>query len=520
MSAPASALDAAAPASPAPGGAQNGRPSPTVPVAVQVCETLQTVLTALLLAFVFRTFFVEAFIIPTGSMADALAGQHLTVVCPTCGWEFDCGPRTQRAPGSPFLPPPEALCPNCHVTIPLRPELLAAKSGDRVLVHKWPYIIGGPLGPRRWDVIVFRDPNDPGQSFIKRLVGLPGEAVEIVDGDVFIRPPGGNEFHVARKPRAAQQALWSVVFDQNYPPTDACRAFRPPAWVAESPADANSTGWSGLQSRVIRYDAHDDTWRAVVFEPTGSRFYLQDVSGYNHGSGGNCVGDVRLAAELSVTGGAGALRWEIERDGWLFAAALEADGDVTLSLRPPGGAETLAAAARSAPLAARRRRIEFAHLDWRVYLRLDGRELLATTDAQYAPHLSKLRATRRVVPLRLRMVASDLTLELRGLRVDRDVYYAHTAKTRRASAGRPFQLRDGEYFVLGDNSTASADSREWSGVGPHLRQALRDGSYREGTVRADQIVGRAFFVYLPGLLPIDADGDWRVVDVGRMRFIR
>jgi hypothetical protein len=165
--------------------------------------------------------------------------------------------------------------------------------------------------------------------------------------------------------------------------------------------------------------------------------------------------------------------------------------------------------------------IEFAHLDWRVYVKLDGQELLATTDEQYAPRLDELRTTRRTMPLRLRMLAENISLQMRGLRVDRDVYYAYSpSRTLRAYAGEPFALGDDEYFVLGDNSPDSADSREWQRVGPHLREALKNGSYRLGTVRADQIVGQAFFVYLPGLLPLDRKGNWRIPDLGRMRFIR
>ena len=57
-----------------------------------------------------------------------------------------------------------------------------------------------------------------------------------------------------------------------------------------------------------------------------------------------------------------------------------------------------------------------------------------------------------------------------------------------------FELGADEFFVLGDNSPASADSRCWDrpGKGNNNRQ------YRQGTVPRDYLVGKAFFVYWPG----------------------
>ena len=40
--------------------------------------------------------------------------------------------------------------------------------------------------PERGDVIVFRFPKDPSKDFVKRVIGLPGEVVEIMDGTVYI----------------------------------------------------------------------------------------------------------------------------------------------------------------------------------------------------------------------------------------------------------------------------------------------------------------------------------------------
>jgi len=55
--------------------------------------------------------------------------------------------------------------------------------GERVIVSRISYIIGQPA---RGDVIVLQYPLDPGRDFVKRIIGLPGETVAIVDGQVFI----------------------------------------------------------------------------------------------------------------------------------------------------------------------------------------------------------------------------------------------------------------------------------------------------------------------------------------------
>ena len=490
---------------------ESPRPAPSsdapqverLPRAVQVIESTQTGLTALTLAFVFRAFLVEAFIIPTGSMAHSLLGAHLTQTCPACGWEYDC------APGR------DTLCPNCHLRGEIPGEQVPLKAGDRILVHKWPCVLGGPVGLRRWDVLVFRNPSDPTENYIKRLIGLPGETVEIVDGDIYV------DGRIARKTPAAQSALWLVVFDQDHPPHPQVHPGAQPCWRAEQPADGSSPGWSGLRTRVVRYEGLDDQSRAIRFEPD-DRQYFQDVYAYNSGPSRNhapLVGDLRMLAEFTPLAGDGECRWEITRDGVCFAATIRHDGAVSLEMGTEGrpGDRRVVKQGRLRPLRAGRPHVvEFAHLDYRVYLKVDGRDVVWTSDNDYHPDLETLRRFSRSEPVELRIVARALALELRGLRVDRDVYYTYRPEhTKRAYPGHLFVLGAGEYFVLGDNSPDSCDSREWVERGVHL-----PADYRLGTVREDQIVGTAAFVYLPGLLPLDGEGRWRLPDLGRVRFVR
>ncbi len=46
-------------------------------------------------------------------------------------------------------------------------------------------------------MVVFRYPEEPEVSYIKRLVGLPGETIRIFHGDIYVKPPGGDQYLLA-----------------------------------------------------------------------------------------------------------------------------------------------------------------------------------------------------------------------------------------------------------------------------------------------------------------------------------
>src|SRR3954470_13036049 len=62
-------------------------------------ETVEAILVAFILAFIFRGFVVEAFVIPTGSMAPTLLGAHMRFVCNDCGYRFDANYRPAQTAG-------------------------------------------------------------------------------------------------------------------------------------------------------------------------------------------------------------------------------------------------------------------------------------------------------------------------------------------------------------------------------------------------------------------------------------
>src|SRR5438128_7735294 len=87
------------PSNPAP-AAQTGadkKNEPAETTSGSVKETIESILVAFILAFVFRAFVVEAFVIPSGSMAPTLLGAHMRYRCEECGYEFDVNYPSERS---------------------------------------------------------------------------------------------------------------------------------------------------------------------------------------------------------------------------------------------------------------------------------------------------------------------------------------------------------------------------------------------------------------------------------------
>lgn len=104
-------------------------------------EYAEAVLVALLMALVLRAYSVEAFKIPSGSMLPTLlVGDHLLVNKMVYGFKV------------PFVE-------------------------EKVLVYR---------DPARYDIIVFKYPDNPSQNFIKRVIGVGGDVVEIKDKKVLV----------------------------------------------------------------------------------------------------------------------------------------------------------------------------------------------------------------------------------------------------------------------------------------------------------------------------------------------
>src|SRR6188768_3426442 len=106
-------------------------------------ETIRVVVHALLIALVIRTFLFQPFNIPSGSMKETLlVGDYLFVSKYTYGYSY--------------------------YSFPFSPPLFSGR------------IFGSE--PTRGDIVVFRLPKDDSTDYIKRVIGLPGDRVRMIDG--------------------------------------------------------------------------------------------------------------------------------------------------------------------------------------------------------------------------------------------------------------------------------------------------------------------------------------------------
>lgn len=196
--------------------------TPSPQPADSVREIVETVVFVVILVLLLKSFTAEAFVIPTGSMAETLYGYQKIVRCPQCGYQFpvNCSSEVDPQDGHP-TPVRGCTCPNCRVHVDLREER-SWSSGDRVLVAKFLYDLF-KRQPDRLDVVVFKYPGDGSQrlgsawprtgpfkghvpmNYIKRLIGLPGETIVIHDGNLYVLPASaGTDFPDDAREAAAE----------------------------------------------------------------------------------------------------------------------------------------------------------------------------------------------------------------------------------------------------------------------------------------------------------------------------
>lgn len=514
----------------------------------------------LVLAFTFRTFIVEAFVIPTGSMAPTLKGAHSRFVCANCGYHFDVNYQDPNRGSGDINIPPDAgygtiYCPSCAYRV--HDEFsgrTAVHYGDRILVLKYAYLLNTP---HRWDVVVFKTPSDfevykYSQAFIKRLVGKPGEQVMILDGDIYTSPSSPSSptdaanatWQIQRKPDHVQADLWRIVSDSSYSPQGLSSGrvgggeqLGVDAYVPWKASREESWRYSRDETGARAFQFADLNGQAELrFDPYigNARQPLSDWLAYDQGSGQFrtwAVPDVKLSFFYTRAPGSGTgpLRLLLSKRNDVFIARLLPDAVELYKanlLHLPGGQQSMQLLSKTPfRFTDKPHQVDFINCDYRVRLLIDGKEVLATTDQQYSPNLPELLANESAQqpPPTITLSAENQVCTVSHLSLWRDIYYTTRrpdgGMLPRATSANPVKLGGDEYFVLGDNSPLSGDGRYWKDT---VNLVGEDVHSQAGIVPGRFMLGKAFVVYWPagyrllrwGNASLDA-----IPNFGELRFI-
>ncbi|HVX86409.1 MAG TPA: signal peptidase I [Phycisphaerae bacterium] len=526
-----------------------------------IVDTIEAIIIALILALTFRAFIVEAFVIPTGSMAPTLLGAHFKVICPVCGYEFDrnadlnyqydpatnqivkAPPRSELASNTDIPADDKGLpiCPNCLSVIPYdaMPQYLGthavtqdanrgkmpglvpfalANNGDRILVLKYLYSL---LPPKRWDVIVFKEPLKAEDNYIKRLIGLPGETVEIVHGDVYIGPPGAPNDpaarQIARKPPSVQNAVWQLVYDNDFYPSDEGKP-RIDGSVWTNPWHGETPGWD-IHSPILTF-APPDGQNGGSLHFVARTPYGLNLLGYNNDivdvrgaawSGQTApimaVGDLHLETTWTPADDKPTIDLTLGLPANCFKAHWGPDGVTIFRVHPGLNADAVHPVAGPLPvpppLKNKPVHVVFENVDRSARLFIDGK-LVANYELPWSAADALHDGERDLPGSQVIRIEVSGASTLSHLKLLRDLYYTQSVdyppspNPRTANAGNPLTLGPDEFFPLGDNSRESSDGRYWSEVYP----ALDDLGTREGIVPRRYLLGKAFFVYWPAGYPV------------------
>ncbi len=412
-----------------------------------------TIATGLLLAALLGAFFTfrwQGILVPVriagGSMAPSLMGDHFLVNCRTCRFpcRYDASltPRAQRV-----------MCPNCGAVNAHRADGKLQR-GQRVRIDRWAYHW---RRPERWEVVAFRWQGGESSLGVKRIVGLPGEILEIRQGNLYANG------RLVRKSLTQLRQVAQLVHDQRYTP-DAGSAARH-RWQPEAKGNWQPIP-SGFQFRPLANpmamaEGTEFEWLAYHHrlgdsEQRVSLAPLWDSYAYNQGISRRLhqVNDVLLVGHLRDFERRGQVAWEVQGGGSVFRVVVDFAGRTGTLFRNQRRVLQVDLPGQSLRCGTK---FELAWCDGQLLFALGERQFFGLRK----PPLEEPVAEESEPVFRIGAQGGAVAVD--RLRVYRDLYYLDPVSTNRPWEA-PLRLEDETYFVVGDNLPISRDSRHLGAI--------------------------------------------------------
>lgn len=509
-----------------------------------VYRTAEWLLSAFAGVLVFIIFVMQVYRIPTGSMAPTLRGAHFRVRCAQCGYAYghdfiaqqydmpDTFTPSWKLPIMHEVPTPSgapqkflsSVCPNCgydepplyrdatgYYTVEYNrkkpPHFRTVFKGDQIFVLKSIYQF---FQPKRWDVIVFKNPVEPRINYIKRCVGLPNETIQMVDGDVYA------DGIIQRKPHKVQEELWMVVYNNDYRPVrpDVNR-FNGRQWLQPFERIAGSA-WKldGSDPKTFELDTdHDVVQRIRYNDNTANGFRAtyayDDPRTYDRMP---VCSDlmVRYYLDIQPNSAAGA---QIRKHGVTYQGWIYADGTMQINRLTPGGQPVSLVKGRCPPEKLKETvHFRFSVVDRRIVLEA------GPTAIRYdlGPRLDELEIKTNEPEVQ---IIGYGKLRLAHIGIFRDIYYISESEVMdvlRGTRQNPMVLGEDQFFACGDNSPYSSDSRIWEtpGLGNNGK------TYPPGVVPKEYLVGKGMVVHWPGGYRLEYEPLQRIPLINRLYNLR
>ena len=362
-----------------------------------------------------KAFFLESYRVSSGSMAPTILGPHTTHTCQTCGHSWQVGQNAKQ-------PAKSIDCPSCGQSTVAN----SRHPGMTFFVNKLAFVF---RQPQRWDLAVFRF---FGTMVIKRIIGLPGETVELINGDVYINGK------LCRKTLAESERVRILVFDSNTP----CATMR---WQVENGVTRQNGEFHLISKNAT---ASWITYRHI-FPGEQKLAPLRNEYVYNS----NRRVPLTFAHDFSVE-----CIVECQSSTGQFWLCLS-DGSDKVRAEIPWGIPDTRATLSTTDSVRTSAKMEMTGKSYLVKMMfVDRRAVVEVAGKSMLLDLPPLPTGNRVFqPLKIGVVQGEVLVK--NVRLFRDVYY--TQEGRNGVNGQPVTLGPDRYFVLGDNSPVSRDSRFW-----------------------------------------------------------